>query len=77
MQVIIVCKEGAPFIHTMTEYESVLVIKDRKGNVQVLDVNIHFLEKEDKIVSTIITASENTITDAELKKLVITLDYPT
>lgn len=66
-----------PFIYTMPEYESVLLIQDSKGKVQKLDVNIHFLEKEDKSVSTIITASENRITDAELKKLVTQSDYPT
>lgn len=77
MQVIVVCKEEKSFIHTMPEYESILQIQDSKANVRVLDVNIHFLEKEDKTVSTIITASENMIADGELKKLVTQLGYPT
>lgn len=74
---IVVCKEENSFIQTMPEYESVLLIQDSKGNRQVLDVNIHSLEKEDKIVSTIITASENMIADGELKMLVIQSEYPT
>ncbi|EOV3157541.1 hypothetical protein ACOMXK_004329 [Enterobacter ludwigii] len=77
MQVIVICKEEKPFIHTMPEYESILLIQDSKGNIRVMDVNIHFLEKEDKTVSTIITASENMIADGELKKLVAQLGYPT
>ncbi|EPW4260026.1 hypothetical protein ACWK66_004309 [Enterobacter cloacae] len=77
MQVIVIPKESAPFLYTMPEYESVFLYQDGKGNVQVLDVNMHFLEKEDKHVSTIITASERMITDTELKKLVSQLHYPT
>lgn len=73
---IVVCKQETPFIHTMPEYESILQIRDSKGKVQTLDVNIHFLEKEDNIVTTIITASEYMITDVELKKLVTQLGYP-
>ncbi|MGX5024776.1 hypothetical protein ACWKXN_19545 [Enterobacter sp. UPMP2060] len=77
MQVIVVYKNESPFIFTMPKYESVFLYQDGKGNVQVLDVNMHFLEKEDKNVSTIITASERMITDTELKKLVRQLHYPT
>lgn len=74
---IVVCNNESPFIFTMPKYESVILYQDGKGNVQVLDVNMHFLEKEDKNVSTIITASERMITDTELKKLVRQLHYPT
>ncbi|MGG4733593.1 hypothetical protein [Leclercia adecarboxylata] len=77
MQVIVVYKNETPFIYTLPKYESVFLYQEDKGNVQVLGVSIHFLEKEDKNVCTIITASERMITNTELKKLVSQLHHPT
>lgn len=76
MKVIVVPKESAPFLYTMPEYESILLYQDDKGNVQVLDVYIHFIENADKNVSTIITASGEMITNTVLKRLITECDYP-
>ncbi|EMB4295538.1 hypothetical protein U9D55_003874 [Enterobacter roggenkampii] len=75
MQVIVFSKQEAPFVHTIPEYEKVLLYLDDKGNVHILDVNINFIEKEDRNVSTVITASEEMIDLTKLMAIAKELNY--